>query len=309
MAFEVHRSTNNIKRRPDDSLIEGECARFKVSEKDFGIVELPGIERWMTINPAVQYNFHQSEESALKEMAQWQEKIKDAIIADFIEMPREENNPSTTPIAESYVAGDGSVKTDADNVITGAAEQNTILKAPEEIEAAIKMLKDLVPDRFPGRTPTVSLLNPAGGIWTTTKSRTVSSIQPILCPTARFDLDTPQLHYQLSDKHYDGTQPSLDAASHTYFYAGLEFIGAVLTISFRVRKREDINLLTDGELLLNDLNVADFILGRILDDGAWKNHSEPFVAALGRVNSVLLFRDFEQLQDCLNDQFFVGFGS
>jgi len=307
MDFEVHRATNNIKRRPDDGFIESECARFKVSEKDFGIIHLSEIGRWMTINPTLQFNFHQTEGSAVKEMEQWKEKNEERIFPKFVELLTPKSKPNTIITAESYAAADGSIKTVTGESITGAGSTNVAAEIPEEIIESIKLLKELVPDRHPGRTPTVSLLDPNGGIWTTTKTRTVSGIQPILCPTARFDLDVPEIHYELHEPLYEGTQPSSDCGTHAYFYAGLEFLGAVLTIPFRVKERDCINLLTDGELMLNDLSVADFIMGRIIDEGAWKDHSQPFVAALGKVNSVILFTDFEQLQDCLsNPQFFAG---
>ena len=306
MSFEVYRATNNIKRRPDDGLIESECARFKVSEKDFGIIHLSEIARWMTINPSLQFNFHQSERAAIKEMQLWEEKHKEKLCAKFVELLRPESKPQTTITAESYAAADGSVKTVTGENITGAAKQELQTEIPAEINESIKLLKELVADRNPGRTPTISLLDPEGGIWTTTRTRTVSGIQPIFCPTVRFDLDTPEIHYQLNDDLYDGTKPSIDAATHAYFYAGLEFIGAALTVPIRVKDRDSINLLTDGELMLDDLSVADFIIGRILDEGAWKDHSKPFIAALGKVNSVMLFTDFEQLQDYLGGQFFVG---
>jgi hypothetical protein len=306
MSFEVYRATNNIKRRPDDGLIESECARFKVSEKDFGIVHLSEIARWMTINPSLQFNFHQSEKTAVAEMELWKEKHEDKTCAKFVELLQPESKPKTMLTAESYAAADGSIKTVTGESVTGSAAQHEKTDIPEEIVESIKLLKEIVADRHPGRTPTISLLDPAGGIWTTTRTRTVSGIQPILCPTARFDLDIPEIHYQLNDALYEGTKPSVDAATHAYFYAGLEFIGAALTIPFRVKERESINLLTDGELMIDDLSVADFILGRILDEGAWKDHSKPFIAALGKANSVMLFTDFEQLQDCLKGQFFVG---
>jgi len=308
MSFEVYRATNNIKRRPDDGLIESECSRFKVSEKDFGIVHLSEIGRWMSINPTLQFDFHQNEKDAIKEMQLWEEKCKDKISAKFVQLLKSDPKPQTIITGESYVAADGAVTTVAGESITGAGTQNDKMQIPSEISESIKLLKDLVPDRHPGRTPTLSLLDPDGGIWTTTRTRTVSGIQPIFCSTARFDLDVPELHFELHDELYEGTKPSLDAATHAYFYAGLEFIGAILTIPFRIKERDRINLLTDGDLMLDDLSVADFILGRILEEGAWKNRSQPFVAALGKVNSVMLFTDFEQLQDHLTSQFFGSCG-
>ena len=56
--FEVYRSVNPLKRKPDDTSIEGECARFKVSKAQFAIIHLSEIKRWLTINPVIQFDFH-----------------------------------------------------------------------------------------------------------------------------------------------------------------------------------------------------------------------------------------------------------
>ena len=149
MSFEVYRATNNIKRRPDDGLIESECSRFKVSEKDFGIVHLSEIGRWMSINPTLQFDFHQNEKDAIKEMQLWEEKCKDKISAKFVQLLKSDPKPQTIITGESYVAADGAVTTVAGESITGAGTQNDKMQIPSEISESIKLLKDLVPDRHP----------------------------------------------------------------------------------------------------------------------------------------------------------------
>ena len=61
--LEVYHSTSKC-QRPDDGLIESECARFKSSGADFGIVELTSIKRWLTISPVLQFEIHKTEKEA-----------------------------------------------------------------------------------------------------------------------------------------------------------------------------------------------------------------------------------------------------
>lgn len=269
--FDVYRSSNNIKRKPDDSLIESECARFKVSGADFAIIHLSEIQRWLTITPVLQFNFHSSEKDAIAAKSQWQQKLKDGIFAKYVENTQKDE------------------------------------KLPTELDNCINALKERIPDRFPGRLPTITTLDPRGGIITTTQSRTVSSIQPISCPTMRFDLNPPELYYQSSEKHFEGLKPSRDAATHCCMFAELEGLDGVMNVPLRVKDKNSINVLTDAEVILNDLNTAEFILSRVIDDNMWKDRTSPFVVSFGRVNTFIITMKLEQLQDLLAGDFFVRY--
>lgn len=301
MGFEVYRTSNNIKRRPDDGLIESECARFKVSEKDYAIVKLPEIKRFMIINPVIQFKFCKTEVEAVQEMENWQKKFEEMFFAKYVEKKIDQKEPETTTLSESYVAPDGQVNTQIDEVISKSPEQIIEMEPPEHQKQLIKEIKEVVPDRWPGRSPTISTIYEEGGFWTSTQARTVSSIQPIYCPTVRFDLETPELYFQLQKKNFEGTKPSLDAITHAYLFAGIDFLKGVITIPYRVKKREDIDFITDAEILINDLNVADFILSQILDKELWKNKEKPFVVAFGRVNSMILFSNIDEMFEILKN--------
>lgn len=268
--FEVYTSTSKCKR-PNDDLVESECARFKASGADFGIISLPEIKRWMTISPVVQFAFFKEEKLAKAEMEKWKERKKESLIAVF--KPNTQLAPSS----------------------------------PENIISLIELVQEKVPDKFPGRLPTVSVLDPQGGFWTTTQARTISSIKPIFCPTVRFDLNPPELYFGLGENTPLGSLPSIDAASHAYYFAGLDVVGAIVNIPARPNKREDITIITDSDLPLNDLNVTDFIVGQILDENVWTDKDEPFVVSFGTANTTILVRRPEQLRDLLQNDFFVRY--
>ena len=268
--FEIYTSTSKSKR-PNDDLVESECARFKASGADFGIISLPEIKKWMTISPVIQFAFFKEEKLAEAEMKKWQERKKESLVAIF--------------------------------------KQNTQLapSAPENIISLIEMIQEKVPDKFPGRLPAVSVLDPQGGFWSTTQARTISSLKPIFCPTVRFDLDPPELYFNLGEETQVESTPSADSASHAYYFAGLDVVGAILNMPTRPNKKEDIDLITDADLPLNDLNVADFVLGQILDENVWKDKNEPFVVSFGTANTTILVRRHEQLRDLLQNDFFVRY--
>jgi len=269
--FEVYRSTNNLKRKPDDSLIESECARFKVSGADYAIIHLIDINRWLTISPVLQFNFHQTEKDAVIEMNAWKEKIKDSIIVKY------------------------------------TANSQISKKPPTELDSCIQALKERIADRYPGRLPTITTLDPKGGIITTTNSRTISSIQPISCPTIRFDINPPELFYERAEQHYEGITPSLDAATHCCMLAEIEDVAGVLSLPLRVKDKEKISILTDAEVLLSSLTTAEFLLERVIDENRWKDRSSPFVASFGRANSFVLVKKLEQIPELLSGDFFVRY--
>jgi len=268
--IDIYTSTSKCKR-PNDDLVESECARFKASESDFGIISLTEIKRFMTISPVIQFAFFKDEKEAKLEAQKWQGKLESALFAKFTQ---------NTQVAPS---------------------------APENIISLIEMVQERVPDKYPGRLPTVSVLDPQGGFWTSTRSRTVSSMAPIFCPTVRFDLTPPELYYAVGTELQVGAAPSLDAASHAYYFAGLEFVSVIINLPLRPHKRENISLITDGDLPLNDLNVADFVLGQVLDENAWKDRNEPFVISFGTANTTIFVRRPEQLHDLLKNDFFVRY--
>jgi hypothetical protein len=268
--LKLYTSTSKCKR-PNDDLVESECARFKASDADFGIISLIDIKRFMTISPVLQFAFFKEEKEAKAEMKKWEDRVNDALVANFVQ----NTQVSTAP--------------------------------PENIISLIEMVQERVPDKFPGRLPTVSVLDPQGGFWTSTQARTVSSMSPIFCPTVRFDMDPPELYYALGVESPKGAVPSKDAATHAYYFAGMEYISAVINIPMRPHKREEISMITDGDLPLNDLQVADFILGQITEENIWKDKNEPFVVAFGTSNTTIFARRPEQLRDLLQNDFFVRF--
>lgn len=268
--FKIYTSTSKCKR-PNDDLVESECARFKASGSDFGIVTLTEIGRYMTISPVVQFAFYKDEKKAQEEADKWEEKINDAIFAKYQQNTQDSELP------------------------------------PENIISLIETVQERVPDRFPGRLPTVSVLDPKGGFWTSTQAQSVSSMSPIFCPTVRFDLNPPELYYCLNKESQKNAMPSQDATTHAYYFAGLDFVGALMNIPFRPHKEESASMITDGDLPLNDLQVADFVLGQILDEGVWKDKDEPFVVSFGTSNTTVFAKQPEILRDLIQNDFFVRF--
>lgn len=257
--------------RPNDDLIEAECARFKMSGADFGIITLTEINRWLTISPVVQFAIRKSKKEVDEDVERWKESIKDGVFA--------------THTKDSHLSE----------------------KPPKEILDLITGIKEKVPDNFPGRLPTVSLLDEKGGFWTSTESRSPSSMISIFCPTVRFDLQPPELYYQLGDHTTINSIPSKDAATHAYYFAGLDFLKTIITVPIRVRKKEDISMITDGNIPLNDLQVPDFILAQIEDGSMWTDREQPFVVAFGSANTTILSREPAQLLDLLQNDFFVNY--
>lgn len=268
--FQIYKSISKCKR-PNDDLVESECARFKASGADFGIISLVEIKRFMTISPVLQLAFFKDEKEAKQEMQKWKDRISDALFAKFVQ---------NTQVAPS---------------------------PPENIVSLIDLVQEKVPDKYPGRLPTISVLDPNGGFWTSTQARTVSSMAPIFCPTVRFDLQPPELYYAHGTESQTDSVPSLDAASHAYFFAGMDYVSVALSIPIRPHKREDVSMITDGDLPLNDLQVSDFILGQIIEEDVWKDKNEPFVIAFGTANTTVLAKRPEQVRDLLQNDFFVRF--
>jgi hypothetical protein len=266
----IYKSISKCKR-PNDDLVESECSRFKASGADFGIIELIDIKRYMTITPIIQIAFPKTEKEVKSIQQKWEERSENIVTAKSIK------NPELAP------------------------------SCPENILTLIDTIKSKVPDKYPGRLPTVSVLDPEGGFWTSTQARTVSSMQPIFCPTARFDLVPPELYYNLSKESVIDAVPSQDAASHAYYFAGMEFVTAILNIPLRAQQKDQVSLITDGDLILNDLQVSDFILGLILEENIWKNKEEPFSVAFGTTNTTIFARNSDQLKDLLLNGFFVRF--
>jgi len=258
-------------KRPNDDLVESECARFKASGADFGIISLVEIKRYMTISPVIQFAFFKSKKEAEEESLKWQSRIDDGIFAKF------EQNTQVSP------------------------------SEPENIISLIEMIKERVPDKYPGRLPTVSVIDPQGGFWTSTQARTVSSMAPIFCPTVRFDLEPPELYYALGTNSKQRALPSIDSAAHAYYFAGMDFLGAVVSLPLRVHSRDNVSMITDGDLPMDDLQVADFILGQIIDENAWKDKNEPFVISFGTANTTIFARRPELLRDLLQNDLFVRY--
>ena len=270
--FKIYKSTNKTKM-PDDGLVEYETARFKISGDDFGIIHLSEINRWMAISPAVQVEFFRTEKEVYEMINAWKERMNQALIAKF-----ERNEDQKCP------------------------------EVPSEFSNFLTKLKSIIPSRHPGRLPTISILDPEGGIWMSSWARSISAIQPIFVKGVHFDADPPTLQFQIPENTIDEYVPSLDAATHALMYAGLEDLGAVMTIPVRCREKNGPTVATDGDIPLNDISFGDHILGLILDEGMWKDRdNQPFVAALGSCNSLVLARQVVQLEDLLDSDFFVRF--
>jgi len=270
--FKIYRSTNKTKM-PDDGLIEYETARLKVSGNDFGIIHLSEIQRWMAISPAVQVEFFRSEKEAYKMVDEWKERMKNILVAKF--------------------------------------ERNEIQKCPEvpkEFTDFLNKLKTSIPSRHPGRLPTISILDPEGGIWVSSWARSISAIQPIFIRGVHFDSDPPVLQFQVPEGTVDEYVPSQDAATHALMYAGLEDLGAVMSVPVRCFEKGSPDMASDGDIPINDLSFGDHILGSIIDEGMWKDRdNSPFVIALGSTNTIALARQVVQLEDLFESDFFVRF--
>jgi len=270
--FSIYRSTNKTKM-PDDGLIEYEGARFRISGDDFGIVHLSEIGRWMAISPAIQFEIFRSESKAMKMANEWKERMSQALIANF-----KKNEEKECP------------------------------KIPQEFKDFLQKIKDTIPSRHPGRLPTISILDTEGGIWVSSWARSISAIQPIFVHGVHFDDDPPNLQFQIPEGTIDEYEPSMDAATHALMYAGLEDVGAVMSIPVRCKEKDSPTMASDGNIPLNDLSFGDFVLGNIIDEGLWKDRdNQPFVASLGSCNSLILARQVEQLELLLDSDFFVQF--
>jgi len=271
--FTIYRSTNKTKM-PDDGLIEYEGARFRISGDDFGIVHLSEIGRWMAISPAIQFEFFRSESAAMKMVNEWKERMKKALIAEF-----ERNEMEKCP------------------------------PVPQEFSDFIEKLKDSIPSRHPGRLPTVSILDPEGGIWVSSWARSISAIQPIFVRGVHFDSTPPNLQFQVPEGTINEYVPSADAATHALMFAGLEDLGAVMSVPVRCKEKDSPTMVSDGDVPLNDLAFGDHILGCVIDEGLWKDREQPFIVALGSCNTLVLARQVEQLEALLDSEsdFFVKY--
>jgi len=271
--FSVYRSTNKTKM-PDDGLIESECARFKTSKMDFGIIHLSEIQRWMGISPAIQFEIFRKESEAVRMMEDWKKRLEEALF----------------PIVQRRLGDD-------------------CPDVPEEFYSFYNVLKELIPDRHPGRLPTISIADPEDGIWVSSWGRTISAIQPIFIPTVRFDLSPPILYYMIPKGIDEFNEPSIDVASHAFMYAGFEDLGGVVTIPTRAKDKETVNLIVpDGDVPINDLSFSDFIYSKIIEDNLWKNRQDnPCIVSLGSSNSLALATTVEQLESLLESDFFVRF--
>jgi hypothetical protein len=271
--FEIYRSTNKTKM-PDDGLIEYEGARFRISGADFGIIHLSEINRWMGINPAIQFDFFRSEKEALKMAEDWKERMSNALIAEY-----KKDNDECPPI-------------------------------PKEFTSLLDKVKHLIPSRHPGRLPTISISEPTGGIWSSSFARSIPAMQPLFIPGGDFGSQPPEVHYIAPEETFDEHIPSLDTASHLMMYAGIESLGGVMTLPVRCKEKNSPTVAIEGNVPINDLGFADWVLGRILDEGLWKEQNQqPFVLALGSCNTLVLAKQVEQLELLLDSDFFLKFES
>lgn len=269
--LDLYKSTSKTKM-PDDGFIEAECSRFKSSRKDFGITQLTEINRWFGITPALQFEVFKKEENLKQMQEDWQKRMNDALLAKF-----EKKEGVCPPV-------------------------------PEEFTDLLIKIKEFIPDRHPGRLPTVSISDPEGGIWVSSWAKSVSSMQPIFIPTVRFDETPPVVYYQIPENVNDYNEPSIDSATHAYFFAGIEVLGAALSMPIKTKDKDAPSMITDGNVPLNDISVADFIFGQIIDERLWENRDNvPFIAAFGGVNSLVLATEIEQIEQLLDSGVFAQF--
>ena len=276
--FSIYRATNKTKM-PDDSLIEAECTRFKVSRKNFGIIHLSEINRWMGISSAIQFEIFRTEKEVVNMMEKWKKRMSQAVFPDI--QKREE----------------------------GISEEDKCPDISQEFTDFIDAIKLAISDRHPGRLPTISILDPEGGMWVTGWARALSAVQPIFIPTVRFDLDPMRLFYQIPKGVEDFNEPSEDAIFHAHMFASFENLGGVITIPIRPRESEKTHwIIPEGDIPINDISFGDFIVNGISEEELWNDSDEEFcVIAVGSCNSIVLATRVEQLEEILESDFFVQF--
>jgi hypothetical protein len=157
-----------------------------------------------------------------------------------------------------------------------------------------RLQKKFPSDTFIGRPPTLSMIDPAGGFWSTTRYPLVERMQPIFCKRLRLDLDEPILIYQPNRVTHAQARPSSDAAQHGFFLAALiERLGVRHIVSFPGYV-ENPNLVYD-HAFLNDCRVAQVVASDIVEQGHWTDETTEFFVQIG-TNTIGFFTDIRPLK-------------